>query len=260
MSEFNLGNIEFYLGLVATGKTVTIDNTGSPIAKTDTDIPVTGADLADLKKGDKRFLLKPVDLDEYLYVESESLGTLTVRRDRLKQGAIEIPDTTVLEEYEFVKRKVAPDGVNINSEALINPVRVESHDGAEEILFDTESEEQKVQVTLLSKNDWAYIQEQCPIVTTIEDGTDEKVVYTHSVDDYDATEHIIPAMLAFKNLSYNSWHRIFPKLTLLTLPTENYSKGEVFTMEIELGALKQEITKSNGETEKVYSWSVEEKA
>lgn len=256
MSDFKLGNIEFYLGLEATGKTVTVSNGGSAIEDDDTTIPVTGGDLADIKKGDHLYLLKAGSLNEYLYVKSETGGTLTVKRDRLKSGALEIADGTVLTEYRFVKRKIAPEALEVSAEVLVNPVRVETHDGVETILFDVEKEEPKISVTFLSEEDFDYIRTQCPIVdeTVTSDG-DEDVIITRSVDDYEAASHTIPALLAFKNVPYNDYHRIFPKLTLLSIPTESYQKGEVFTQKVELAAMKHTL----GDGTQAYFWTVKKK-
>lgn len=260
MSDFKLGNIEFYLGLAPTGNTLTVS--GDHLA-TDTSIDVTGADLADVTKGDHLYLVKPAGINEYLFVKSEATGTLTVKRDRFKTGALAIPNGTVLTEMKFVKRKIAPEALEVSAEVLVNPVRVETHDGVETILFDVEKEEPKISVTFLSEADLNYIKTQCPIVDeTVTTDSDEDVIITGSVDDYEVNDHTIPALLAFKNVPYNDYHRIFPKLTLLSIPAESYQNGEVFTQKVELAALKQTLGTEhivNGK-DTCYYWTVKKKA
>jgi hypothetical protein len=258
-NDYKLGNIELYLGLKATGKTVTIDNSGTPIAAGDTTIPVTGADLADIKKANKIYVLQPVGGTELIYVTAESLGDLTVRRDVLKQGAKEIADGVVLNEMVFVKRVIADD-FSINSESLVNPQRVISHDGVEEILFGNEEEEVKVSFNLLNQADYEALIEACPIVSFVDKTTNpnEEVTYQKSAKGYKASEHVIPAMVAFSDVSYNEYVKVFPKLTLLTPPEESYSPNEVYKMSVEMSALKQDVTKPDGEIIKASSWSVKE--
>jgi hypothetical protein len=258
-SDFKLGNIELYLGLKPTGKSVTVNNSGTAISESATTIPVTGADLADIKKGDKIYVLQPVGRTELIYVTSESTGDLTVRRDVLKQGAKEIADGAVLNEMVFVKRTIADD-FSINSESLVNPQRVISHDGVEEILFGNEEEEVKVSFNLLNQADYEDLITACPIVSFVDKTSNpsEEVTYQKSAKGYKASEHVIPAIVAFSDVSYNEFIKVFPRLTLLTPPEENYTPNEIYKMSVEMSALKQDFVKTNGEIIKVSSWSLKE--